>query len=93
MLKPYCDEFGARKIFAFLHNKGVLKNRPNTQAHNNPYDKFAKYFEMRNVEVETTWGSRAYCKTYFNGKGLKWFLNKLAKEGYITKEQIEDIKF
>ena len=93
MLKPYCDEFGARKIFAFLHKKGVLRNRPETQVHNNPYDKFAKYFEMRNVEVETTWGSRTYCKTYFNGKGLKWFLNKLAKEGYITKEQIEDIKF
>ena len=93
MLKPYCDEFGARKIFVFLHEKGVLRNKPKTQAHNNPYDKFAKYFEMRNVELETTWGNRTYCKTYFNGKGLKWFLNKLAKEGYITKEQIEDIKF
>lgn len=93
MLKPYCSEFGAKKIFTFLHNKGVLKNRPNAQIHNNPYDKFAKYFEMRNVEVETTWGSRTYCKTYFNGKGLKWFLNKLAKEGYITKAQIKEIKF
>lgn len=93
MLKPYCDEFGARKIFAFLHEKGVLRNRPKTQVHNNPYDKFAQYFEMRNIEVETTWGSRTYYKTYFNGKGLKWFLNKLAKEGYITKEQIEDVKF
>lgn len=93
MLKPYCSEFGAKKIFTFLHNKGVLKNRPNSQVHNNPYDKFAKYFEMRNVEVETTWGSRTYCKTYFNGKGLKWFLNKLAKEGYITKAQIKEIEF
>lgn len=93
MLKPYCSELGAKKIFTFLHNKGVLKNRPNSQVHNNPYDKFAKYFEMRNVEVETTWGSRTYCKTYFNGKGLKWFLNKLAKEGYITKAQIKEIEF
>lgn len=93
MLKPYCSEFGAKKIFTFLHNKGVLKNRPNAQVHNNPYDKFAKYFEMRNVEVETTWGSRTYCKTYFNGKGLKWFLNKLAKEGYITKAQIKEMEF
>lgn len=93
MLKPYCNEFGAKKIFSFLHDKGVLKNRPKTQIHNTPYDKFASYFEMRNVDVETTWGNKTYCKTYFNGKGLKWFLNKIAKEGYITKTQIEEMKF
>lgn len=93
MLKPYCSEFGAKKIFTFLHDKGVLKNKPKTQAHNSPYDRFANYFEMRNVDVETKWGSKTYCKTYFNGKGLKWFLNKLAKEGYITKAQIKEIKF
>lgn len=93
MLKPYNKEFGAKKIFTFLHDKGVLKNRPKTQTHNTPYDKFSNYFELRNVDVETTWGSKTYCKTYFNGKGLKWFLNKIAKEGYITKTQIEEIKF
>lgn len=93
MLKPYCNEFGAKKIFAFLHDKGVLKNRPKTQTHNTPYDKFANYFEIRNVDVETTWGNKTYCKTYFNGKGLKWFLNKIAKEGYIKKHQIEEMEF
>ena len=88
ILKPYCSEMGATKIFKFLRNKSILMNAEGTQRHNLPYDKYNKYFEMKCVQSYVG----TYTKTYFNGKGLKWFLDKLAKEGYLTKEQKEEVQ-
>lgn len=91
MLKPYNQIFGARNIFKFLREKDVLIDNPSTQKHNNPYDKYNEYFEMRNVNISKGCGTKTHIKTYFNGKGLKWFLHKIAKEQYITIEIADEI--
>lgn len=91
MLKPYNQIFGAKNIFKFLREKDVLIDNPSTQKHNNPYDKYNKYFEMRNVNISKGCGTETHIKTYFNGKGLKWFLHKIAKEQYITIEIADEI--
>lgn len=91
LLKPYCEEMGAKKIFKFLKEKKILIDSPYSQKHNNPYDRYYNYFEMK-VKTKRICGiEEPYIKTYFNGKGLKWFLKKLAREGYIKGSQIEDI--
>ena len=88
ILKPYMKDMGAVKIFKFLREKQILMDSEGTQRHNLPYDKYNKYFEMKCVEMH--FGT--HTKTYFNGKGLKWFLNKLAKEGYLTQAQKEEVE-
>ena len=88
ILKPYIKDMGAIKIFKFLRDNGILMDAEGTQRHNLPYDKYNKHFEMKCVE--SNFGT--HTKTYFNGSGLKWFLNKLAKDGYLTSEQKEEIK-
>ena len=88
ILKPYISDMGAIKIFKFLRDNCILMDAEGTQRHNLPYDKYNKHFEMKCVE--SNFGT--HTKTYFNGSGLKWFLNKLAKDGYLTSEQKEEIK-
>ena len=88
ILKPYIKDMGAIKIFKFLRDNCILMDAEGTQRHNLPYDKYNKHFEMKCVE--SNFGT--HTKTYFNGSGLKWFLNKLAKDGYLTSEQKEEIK-
>lgn len=92
LLKPYCKEMGEKKIFRFLKDNGILKDKPQSQKHNTPYDKYNKYFEMKTVPIYKFGYADTYIKTYFNGVGLKWFLKKLVKEGYIEKLDIDDIK-
>ena len=72
----------------FLRENGVLMNSKGTQKHNLPYDKYNKYFEMK--YIESTFGT--HVKPYFNGVGLKWFLNKLVKEHYLTQAQFDKVK-
>ena len=88
VLKPYCNVMGSIKIFEFLRENGVLMNSKGTQKHNLPYDKYNKYFEMK--YIESTFGT--HVKPYFNGVGLKWFLNKLVKEHYLTQAQFDKVK-
>lgn len=88
VLKPYCNVMGSIKIFEFLRENGVLMNSKGTQKHNLPYDKYNKYFEMK--YIESTFGT--HVKSYFNGVGLKWFLNKLVKEHYLTQAQFDKVK-
>lgn len=91
LLKPYCKKMGERKIFDFLQENKILKDKPGTQKHNNPYDKYNKYFEMKTSSFDKGGYMVSYIKTYFNGRGLKWFLKKLAREGYIQKSEIKEI--
>lgn len=88
VLKPYCNNMGSIKIFKFLRENNILMDNERTQKHNLPYDRYNKYFELK--YIETTFGT--HVKPYFNGKGLKWFLNRLVKEGYLTSEQREEVK-
>lgn len=88
ILKPYIKDMGAIKIFKFLRDNCILMDAEGTQRHNLPYDKHNKHFEMKCVE--SNFGT--HTKTYFNGSGLKWFLNKLVKEGHLTSEQKEEVK-
>lgn len=89
VLKPYCNNMGTIKIFKFLRENNILMDNERTQKHNLPYDRYNKYFELK--YIETTFGT--HVKPYFNGKGLKWFLNRLVKEGYLTSEQKEEVKY
>lgn len=88
VLKPYCSDMGTIKIFKFLRENNILMNAERTQKHNLPYDRYNKYFELK--YIETSFGT--HVKPYFNGRGLKWFLNRLVKEGYLTSEQKEEVK-
>ena len=88
ILKPYIKDMGAIKIFKFLRDNCILMDAEGTQRHNLPYDKYNKHFEMKCVE--SNFGT--HTKTYFNGVGLKWFLNRLVKDGYLTSEQKEEVK-
>ena len=92
MLKPYNSIFGARKIFSFLRDNKILMDKPGSKRHNIPFDKYNKYFEIKNIEIENGWNIKTYVKTYLNGKGVKWLLNKLAKEGFIKKSEVNYIK-
>lgn len=83
VLKPYCKLMGGRNIFKFLRQKSIIIDKEGTHTHNMPYAKYDKYFEVKYVDSE--YGTHSKC--YFNGTGLKWFLNKLVKEGYINNEQ------
>ena len=88
VLKPYCSDMGTIKIFKFLRENNILMDAERTQKHNLPYDRYNKYFELK--YIETSFGT--HVKPYFNGRGLKWFLNRLVKEGYLTSEQKEEVK-
>lgn len=91
VLKGYNSEvMGEKKIYRYLHNEGILINNPGKQRHNAPYDKYSKHFKLKPYSVENL-GCPIY-KAYFTGDGLNWFLNKLAKEGILKKEAIEDIE-
>lgn len=87
MLKSYTNKMGANKIFEYMRIEGMLFDNKGYQNHNLPYDKYSNYFEIKRVEVDCGGFSRSEFKTYFNGKGLKWFLNKLAKKGVLTSSQ------
>ncbi len=91
VLKGYNSEvMGEKKIYRYLHNERILINNPGKQRHNAPYDKYSKHFKLKPYSVENL-GCPIY-KAYFTGDGLNWFLNKLAKEGILKKEAIEDIE-
>ena len=91
LLKPYCSNMGQNKIFEYLRDNKILINKNGTQKHNNPYDRYKNYFEMKLKTIDRGYFHKSYIKTYFNGKGLKWFLKRLAKEGHIQKKDIEKI--
>lgn len=87
VLKSYNKvEFGANKIFEFMRRKHILMDKENTQNHNLPYDKYNRYFDIKYVNIGGFYNSYSQPKAYFNGKGLKWFLNHLVKQNYITNE-------
>lgn len=87
VLKSYCDNMGAIKIFEYMRGEKILINCERTQKHNTPYDQYNEYFEMK--YVDSAFGT--HVKPYFNGKGLKWFLNRLAKQGKITASQRQQL--
>lgn len=87
VLKDYNNiDFGANKIFEFMRNKQILMDKEHTQNHNLPYDKYSRYFNIKYVNIGGFYNSYSQPKAYFNGKGLKWFLRRLVKQGYITNE-------
>ena len=83
ILKAYCDFMGANKIFDFMRSEQILINDKSTSRHNLPYAKYEKHFNVKLINK----GDRTYSKTYFTGSGLKWFLNKLVKNGYLNEDQ------
>lgn len=92
VLKSYNkDEFGANKIFEFMRRKHILIDKENTQNHNLPYDKYNRYFDIKYVNIGRFYNSYSQPKAYFNGKGLKWFLNHLVKQNYITNEDRTEV--
>ena len=91
LLKPYCKVFGAINIYKYLHSQKILMDKPFTQKHNAPYDKYYEYFELRTVAYEYEKQRHICTRTYFNGKGLKWFLNELVNANMINKNIADNI--
>ena len=86
ILKPKCSFMGAIKIFDLMRSQQILINDAHTGKHNLPYAKYEKYFNIKLINK----GERTYSKVYFTGVGLKWYLNKLVKDGYITNDEKEE---
>ena len=91
ILKPYNKNFGSKKIFKYLRDEKILINKPGHQKHNVPYDKYSNYFIVKTVPVDNGEFHMNTSKTYFNGKGVKWLLNRLARNGMIQPREKEDI--
>lgn len=91
ILKPYNKDFGSKKIFKYLRDEKILINKPGHQKHNIPYDKYNNYFIVKTVPVDNGEFHINTSKTYFNGKGVKWLLNRLARNGMIQPREKEDI--
>lgn len=91
ILKPYNKDFGSKKIFKYLRDEKILINKPGNQKHNIPYDKYSNYFIVKTVPVDNGEFHMNTSKTYFNGKGVKWLLNRLARNGMIQPREKEDI--
>lgn len=87
ILKPYSKEMGAKNIFKYLRKEKILIDAEYTHRHNLPYDKYREYFQVKQIEKETFYDIKTFTKTYFTGKGVKWFLNRLVKVGLLTNSQ------
>ena len=89
VLKSYNSKnFGEKNIFKFMRKNKILIDAEHTQRHNLPYSKYSEYFETK--YIENIFGNNT--KTYFNGKGLKWFLNKLSKMKMLTSNEYNELK-
>lgn len=89
ILRGYTKEMGFQKIFDYLRNNKILISDKGTQKHNSPYYNYTDYFMMKPNKKRN---DEDYYKPYFTGKGLKWFLKKLAREGILAKEDIEKVE-
>ena len=78
---------GAKNIFKYLRKEKILIDAEYTHRHNLPYDKYREYFQVKQIEKETFYDIKTFTKTYFTGKGVKWFLNRLVKAGLLTNSQ------
>lgn len=93
ILKPYTqNKLGANKIFTYLRDNKILMDKQGKQNHNMPYDKYQKYFNVKYNNIEINGKSHTFYKCYFNGIGLKWFLNKLVKNNLMMKNNIEVVQ-
>lgn len=88
ILKPYSKVMGAKGIFSYMRTQKILFDEPYTGRHNMPYSQYSKYFVTKIVDSQ----GKNFTKTYFTGKGLKWFLDKLVKEQIITSFNSERAK-
>lgn len=91
VLKSYSSKMGSKKIFEYMRDKSILINAKDTNRHNLPYDAYASHFNIKYVDIDKGYYTRTETKVYFTGKGLKWFLKKLVKEGDLDKNKIEEI--
>lgn len=89
ILRGYTKEMGYQKIFDYLRNNKILISDKGTQKHNSPYYNYTDYFMMKPNKKRN---DEDYYKPYFTGKGLKWFLKRLAREGILAKEDIEKVE-
>lgn len=89
ILRGYTKEMGYQKIFDYLRNNKILISDKGTQKHNSPYYNYTDYFMMKPNKKRN---DEDYYKPYFTGKGLKWFLKRLAREDILAKEDIEKVE-
>lgn len=69
-------DIGRNRLIKWLKDKKILRYN------NAPYQKYIQrgYFDVIEVEKETSWGSRFYPKTVITGKGQLWLIKKLRNE-------------
>lgn len=94
VLKSYNPKvFGKVKIFEMMRASGILISSRKKDEHNTPHYSYSKYFEVKLREIMLDNGDKKVVpKTYFNAKGLEWFLKRISKEGLIDKSKIKEIK-
>lgn len=94
VLKSYNPKvFGKVKIFEMMRASGILISSRKKDEHNTPHYSYSKYFEVKLREIMLDNGDKKVVpKTYFNAKGLEWFLKRVSKEGLIDKSKIKEIK-
>lgn len=69
-------DIGRNRLIKWLKDKKILRYN------NAPYQKYIQrgYFDVIEVEKETSWGLRFYPKTVITGKGQLWLIKKLRNE-------------
>lgn len=69
-------DIGRNRLIKWLKDKKILRYN------NAPYQKYIQrgYFDVIEVEKETSWGLRFYPKTVITGKGQLWLIKKLRDE-------------
>lgn len=88
ILKSYTNnKMGAKNIFTYLKKKSIIMDKVGTQNNNLPYDKYARYFNIKYTDLELGGFNKTISKLYFNTKGLKWFLHKLVEDEVMTTQQ------
>lgn len=74
-------DIGRNRLIKWMKDKKILKDN------RTPYQTFIErgYFEVVEVQKETTYGTRVFPKTVITGKGQIWVIEKLREEYTLTK--------
>lgn len=74
-------DIGRNRLIKWMKDKKILKDN------RTPYQTFIErgYFEVVEVQKETTYGTRVFPKTVITGKGQIWVIEKLREEYALIK--------
>lgn len=79
LLKDENIDIGRNRLFTWLKNKNILMER------NVPYQRYINdgYFKVKEITMQTPYGTKIYPKTYVTGKGQIYITQKI-KDEFVT---------